>query len=969
MFSISGVVKMRRQISGDPGRCLSQIIVTMHHSMPEHKICTETALQTDLAGLLSSLAMPGLELQVEERRKRARTETNGALTATSKKAASRIYTPFRSIGHVCNGVPFDIQIRGTQFLLTTCIGRAIQTYDCAKLNLLFVGPQAAFPISCVVSQADLVLVASGPYISALKRGKEVWRIEAPENDHIIHMITFGNYICATTTTQQLLVYHSSTQELHTRIALRNNTEVTCLLHPPTYLNKVAIATSDGRIEIWNVRTGSMIFRSESFGEPISTITASPVIDVVAVGLLDGSIIVYHLRADEVMIRVKQEGRVNSIAFRTDGVQVMATANPAGDIAFWNLEKSKILHVLRSAHVGSIPSIQYLNGQPILVSSGADNAIREWIFDSIDGVPRILRSRSGHHAPPNSIGFYGDDSHFLLSASRDKSLRGFSLYSDAQTTELSQGAIQATANKTRELADDLRLPEIVAMASQNTREKDWDNVLTAHKDDSAARSWNWSKRRLGSHLLQSTDKSAIRSVAISACGNFGLLGSTKGGVDSYNMQSGLHRRCYEGDAPHTKAVTGLTSDSLNNILISASLDGTVKFWNFHKGDLLSTSEIGVGITAIRYNRASDLLALSCDDFCVRILDTETKKLVRELWGHTNRITSMAFSDDGRWLVTAALDHTIRTWDLPTGHTIDAIRTHSVCTALSFSPTGEYLATTHIDSVGIHLWTNKAQFTPVSTRQITEDEIVEASVPTASGEGGAGIMEIALADDDEDSKNDISIETFSTVDQLASDLLTLSVVPKSKWQNLLNLDIIRQRNKPKEAPKAPEKLPFDLGTLRDLRNGSGLAEPENTGNVETSRFLDRHNATASQFSSLLEQGHEGDDYTDFMDHLKSLGPAQLDIEIQSLSPGNHFLEFRAFLGAMTQRLEMRRDYELCQAFTSSFLKSHGDIIAENIDDEEGLEMALIRWQKIQEAERKRLSDLVGYCNGVIRFFAVR
>lgn len=38
-----------------------------------------------------------------------------------------------------------------------------------------------------------------------------------------------------------------------------------------------------------------------------------------------------------------------------------------------------------------------------------------------------------------------------------------------------------------------------------------------------------------------------------------------------------------------------------------------------------------------------------------------------------------------------------------------------------------------------------------------------------------------------------------------------MPRSKWQTLLNLETIKQRNKPKEAPKAPERAPFFLPTL--------------------------------------------------------------------------------------------------------------------------------------------------------------
>ncbi len=540
------------------------------------------------------------------------------------------------------------------------------------MNLLFVSSETEHPITAIVSLRNFLLVGSGRHIIAMKRGKEIWRLTTDQKDHITHLLAFGSYICATTTKNQLLVYDLNTLELHIHITLSIQGDVTCLLHPPTYLNKLVVGDSEGRLQIWNIRTGSIIHRTESFGHPITTITASPVVDVIAVGLLDGTIIVHHLKADQNILVLHQEGRVSSISFRKDGFQIMASANSTGDIAMWDLEKGKVLHVLRSAHTANIPSIHFLNGQPLLLSAGVDNSIKEWIFDSLDGIPRLLRSRSGHHAPPTTIGFYGPTSHFILSASRDRSLRGFSTWNDSQTAELSQGSIQSIAKKKHLKENDLRLPEITGIASQTTREKDWDNVLTMHKDDVAVRAWTWSKRRIGQHIFRTLDKSPVKSVAISGCGNFGLIGSAKGTADVYNMQSGIHRRTFSSKtAGHTKAISGIDVDPLNKTLITSSLDWTVKFWDFAKGTLLDTINVGSGITLFKYNRGSELLALACDDLSIKILDTETKKLVRELWGHDNRITSFAFSNDARWLVSAGLDSTIRTWDLPTGHLIDAI----------------------------------------------------------------------------------------------------------------------------------------------------------------------------------------------------------------------------------------------------------------------------------------------------------
>lgn len=43
----------------------------------------------------------------------------------------------------------------------------------------------------------------------------------------------------------------------------------------------------------------------------------------------------------------------------------------------------------------------------MVSSGTDNCIKMWVFDSPDGTARLLRSREGHRAPPHAIRYYGN----------------------------------------------------------------------------------------------------------------------------------------------------------------------------------------------------------------------------------------------------------------------------------------------------------------------------------------------------------------------------------------------------------------------------------------------------------------------------------------------------------------------------------------------------------------------------------
>ncbi len=431
----------------------------------------------------------------------------------------------------------------------------------------------------------------------------------------------------------------------------------------------------------------------------------------------------------------------------------------------------------------------------------------------------------------------------------------------------------------------------------------------------------------------------------------------------------------GEGRHKKAVTGLVVDTLNRKVISCGLDGKVKFWDFLTGylqDEIDWSSMA-SIKASRYYRPSELIGLCCDDLSIRVVDSETKKLARELWGSMAQISDFCFSNDGRWIIAASMDSVIRVWDLPTGHLINAFRTESPCTALAFSDTGEYLATAHADGVGINIWNNRTLFIHVPTRRIREDEIVDAIAPTTSGESGQSLIAAALEKDGEDVEEDteeINRDFHdSNIAQLDASLQTLSLVPRSRWQTLLHLDAISQRNKPVEPPKAPEKAPFFLPPQSDpLHSSSGASkpvEPESAPPSSVSRIHKVPNPnipSTNEFTSLLlsspQTSHEI-----FIAHLLSLSPSQSDIQIRSLSPPHELI---LFVRALTARLRQKRDYELIQTWMAVFLKCHGESIIVATENEElgwGMRKCLEEWREVAREEGARLGAKVGFCMGVV------
>ena len=112
-------------------------------------------------------------------------------------------------------------------------------------------------------------------------------------------------------------------------------------------------------------------------------------------------------------------------------------------------------------------------------------------------------------------------------------------------------------------------------------------------------------------------------------------------------------------------------------------------------------------------------------------------------------------------------------------------------------------------------------------------------------GSAVPSAVLAEDKEEPE-----ET-----PLSEGLVTLSSLPKSRWSNLLNLDIIKQRNKPTEPPKQPKKAPFFLPTVPGLEpKFIPAADDEDIPSVETggSRILNLGKLQPlSEFQKRLEQ----------------------------------------------------------------------------------------------------------------------
>ncbi|KAL5489979.1 LIS1 [Sanghuangporus weigelae] len=161
---------------------------------------------------------------------------------------------------------------------------------------------------------------------------------------------------------------------------------------------------------------------------------------------------------------------------------------------------------------------------------------------------------------------------------------------------------------------------------------------------------------------------------------------------WNVALGHQVRLLSGHGEWVRCVA--PSDD-GRLLASCSNDHTGRIWDYQSGDskvelrghenVVETivfapvnaypaiRELG-GITADRSRQPGLYAATGGRDKFIKIWDTTTGQLIRNLPGHDNWVRALVFHPTGKFLLSCSDDKTIRVWELATGRCIKTVEAH-------------------------------------------------------------------------------------------------------------------------------------------------------------------------------------------------------------------------------------------------------------------------------------------------------
>jgi WD40 repeat protein len=462
-------------------------------------------------------------------------------------------------------------------------------------------------------------------------------------------------------------------------------------------NYVVSVSDDNTVRVWKAATGEPFKVLRGHTAPVSEITFSPDQKHFATEAADEKAMIWSLDSDDGKVLTGLTGTKAALAFSPDG-KLLATeggpgtelgALPEGDYpaTVWNVETGKKMFTL-GGHQDFIAGVSFSPDGNAIVTSSGDSTARLWTADG-----QLVKELRGHTRPLAGA-LFSPDGKFVVTASADNTVRVWDSLDGKLVSEF-RGHSQAVNS--------------VAFSS------DGQYIVTA-SDDQTARLWPFHPGEPGtSSTVESWEHSAaVTSIACSPNGSE-LAATTRDGklwIDRVGLQRSV---------PFMYLVD--RSAKVANARFSPD------------GQAIATAR---GPSGVIYN--IDALHAFVDstrsEFIYRDAPpSEKKDKISEpdgvkLEGHTADINSVAFSPDGRFVVTASADGTARVFDAATGGRLGELRGHgkSVNTA-SFSPDGKFIVTASDDAT-VRLW-DATSFAPLRTIGGTYPNVVSSAEYSPDG----------------------------------------------------------------------------------------------------------------------------------------------------------------------------------------------------------------------------------------------
>ncbi|BAZ13213.1 WD-repeat protein [Calothrix sp. NIES-4071] len=508
---------------------------------------------------------------------------------------------------------------------------------------------------------------------------------------------------------------------------------------------LASASDDATIKIWQ-RDGTLLQTLEGHKDNVFSVIWHKNSQILVAASFDKTITVWRrlnrerLFDTKPVIRISEPEEVWGVALNSQS-NILATSTKSGQVKLYSLD-GKLIKTI-AAHNSKIWSVNFSPDGKTFATAGADESIKIW-----DMQGTLLKTLKGHSDEVLSVSF-SPDSKSLVSTSQDRTVKlwdvtGKLLHTfeeahpeealDARFSPDGKYITSAGADNKLMVWDIAQKRELYYFKQRGDKiseivfSPDGKTIASA-SDDKAVKLW---------HLKGILPTLEGARFSISPDNKTIAIGNEQGIITLQRHNKTLQFNAHKG-----KIVKVIFNPTGNNIA-TIGADNQIKLWNL-EGKLLKSWQGHSGNSILPYNPIQDisfhpngkilatiggidkqvklwnlegtLIKSWQDDNQVRSISFSsngtlaTAGAVVKLWnlegillqtlqGHTENIASMTFNQDGKYIVTASNDKTVKIWQ-SNGTLLKTLGHPNNVYSVAISPDNQVVVTSTIDKT-LYFW---------------------------------------------------------------------------------------------------------------------------------------------------------------------------------------------------------------------------------------------------------------------------